>query len=159
MPIKIVRPFNTYGPRQSARAIIPTVITQLLSGNNTLKLGNIAPTRDFTFVKDTARGFYEIFKSQALYGEVTNIGMNHEISIEHLGILIAELMQKELHFETDKGRVRPDKSEVERLWCDNKKILEQTKWKPMYDLRTGLTETIRWITKYLDSYKPDLYIL
>ena len=157
LPVKIVRPFNTYGPRQSARAIIPTVITQLLSVKKQIKLGNLAPTRDLTFVKDTCKGFMEIFKSVKLFGEVTNIGMSSEISIGDLVNKIATLVGKKVEIITEEKRVRPDKSEVERLYCNNKKLIENTDWKPDYDLDKGLSETIDWIKNNLTSYKHDIY--
>lgn len=157
LPLKIVRPFNTYGPRQSARAIIPTVITQLLNGNEQIKLGNLAPTRDLTFVKDTCKGFLEIFKSDKLFGEITNIGMSSEISIGDLVNKIANLVGKEVEIITEEERVRPDKSEVERLYCSNKKLIENTNWKSDYDLDKGLSETIEWLKNNLTSYKHDIY--
>ena len=157
LPVKIVRPFNVYGPRQSARAIIPTVITQILSGRKTLKFGNLHPTRDLTFVKDTTSGFHEIFKSDKLFGEITNIGMNEEISIENLVKLIIELIGKKVKIKTDSQRLRPEKSEVERLYCDNSKILQNTSWQPKYTLKTGLIETIEWIKNNLYNFKPGIY--
>lgn len=157
LPVKIVRPFNTYGPRQSARAIIPTVITQLLNGNEQIKLGNLSPTRDLTFVKDTCKGFLEIFKSDKLFGEITNIGMSSEISIGDLVNKIATLAGKQVEILTEEERVRPDKSEVERLFCSNKKLIENTDWKPDYDLDKGLSETIEWLKNNLTNYKHDIY--
>lgn len=157
LPIKIVRPFNTYGPRQSARAIIPTVITQLLSGKENLSVGNLAPTRDLTFVKDTCRGFLEIFKSDKLFGEVTNIGMSEEISVGELIGKISELLSLKPKIEEDKLRVRPDNSEVERLLCNNSKLISNTNWKPDYSLEKGLLETIEWLKDNMNLYKPDIY--
>ena len=157
MPVKIVRPFNTYGPRQSARAIIPTIITQLLNGKTELDLGNTKPTRDLTYVKDTVNGFIEIFKSEDLIGSVTNIGMNEEISVEDLANTIAELLGIKISIKEDKQRVRPENSEVERLRCDNTKLMKYTEWKPQYDLTKGLNETISWIKENLNLYKPDIY--
>ena len=157
LPVKVVRPFNTYGPRQSARAIIPTVITQILSGAKTIKLGNLTPTRDLTFVKDTANGFFEIFKSDKLFGEVTNIGMNEEISMGDLTDLIAKTIGKEIEIISDTQRIRPGKSEVDRLMCNNTKITENTNWKPNYTLESGLKETIDWFRNHLELYKPDIY--
>ena len=157
LPVKIVRPFNTYGPRQSARAIIPTVITQILNGQTELKLGNLTPTRDLTFVKDAANAFLEISKSDKLFGEITNIGMNEEISIGDLVKLIAEIMNVEVNILSDDQRIRPDKSEVERLYCDNSKIIKTTNWKPGYNLKTGLAETIEWLKQNLALYKPEIY--
>jgi len=156
LPIKIVRPFNTYGPRQSARAIIPTVISQILNGQK-LKLGNLHPTRDLTFVKDTVKGFLEIYKSSNLFGEITNIGMNKEISICDLVNYIARLMNVETEVEKDSDRIRTDKSEVERLFCDNGRILKYTNWKPEYSLQEGLSITIEWIKQNINSFKPLIY--
>jgi len=157
LPVKIVRPFNIYGPRQSARAIIPTVISQLLNGQRGLSLGNIHPTRDFTFVKDAVDGFIDIGKSDKLFGEITNIGMNKEISISDLVRLITDLMDTKSDLLKEDERVRPDKSEVERLLCDNSKILGHTRWNPRYTLRTGLLETIQWLTENSRIYKPEIY--
>lgn len=157
LPIKIVRPFNTYGPRQSARAIIPTVITQILNGQKQIKLGNLQPTRDLTYVKDTVNGFIEIFKSKNLYGEITNIGMGEEISMGNLVKLIAELMESDVLIMGDSQRVRPNNSEVDRLMCSNTKLINYTNWKPEYNLSKGLLETINWIKGNLNFYKPELY--
>jgi NAD dependent epimerase/dehydratase len=157
LPVKIVRPFNTYGPRQSARAIIPTVISQILNGQTSLKLGNLSPTRDLTFVKDTANGFLEIANADGLYGEITNIGMSEEITIGNLVQLIADLIGKKVEIISDEQRIRPDKSEVERLFCNNTKIQANTLWKPNYTLKSGLTETISWISNNLNYFKSDIY--
>lgn len=157
LPVMIVRPFNTYGPRQSARAVIPTILTQILNNNYSIKLGNIKPTRDLTFVKDTVSGFLEIAKSDILIGNVTNIGMNSEISIAKLVELISEIMNVKISIESDTQRVRPEKSEVERLYCDNAKLLQFTDWKPKYDIRSGLIETIEWLRNNLDFYKSNIY--
>ncbi|MFA5044468.1 MAG: NAD-dependent 4,6-dehydratase LegB [Paludibacter sp.] len=157
LPVKIVRPFNTFGPRQSARAIIPTVISQILNGETTLKLGNLSPTRDLTFVKDTANGFYEIAKAEGLFGEITNIGMSEEITIGNLVQLIADLIGTKVEIISDEQRIRPDKSEVERLYCNNSKIKEYTSWNPDYTLETGLKETIEWIRNNMSYFKPNIY--
>lgn len=157
LPVKIVRPFNVYGPRQSARSIIPTIITQILSGQKILKLGNLHPTRDFTFVGDTAKGFIEIAKSDELFGEITNIGMNEEISMEDLVNLIARLMDVKIKIERQESRARPPKSEVERLCCENSKILKYTNWKPEYNLEEGLLLTIKWMKQNMKYYKPKIY--
>jgi NAD dependent epimerase/dehydratase len=157
LPVKIVRPFNTYGPRQSARAIIPTIISQALSNKKEIKLGNLSPTRDLTFVKDTVRGFLEISKAEKLNGHATNIGMNEEISIGKLVDLISNIMNCEIIPKADNQRVRPEKSEVERLWCDNSKIIKNTSWKPEYTLEAGLSETIKWMQKNTSLYKSDIY--
>ena len=157
LPVKIVRPFNTYGPRQSARAIIPTVISQILSGKEELKLGNLTPTRDLTFVKDTANGFYEIAKADGLFGEITNIGMSEEITIGNLVQMIADLIGTKVEIISDEQRIRPDKSEVERLFCDNSKIKANTAWTPNYNLESGLKETIEWIRNNQSYFKSDIY--
>ena len=157
LPVKIVRPFNTYGPRQSARAIIPTVISQILSGKDKLKLGNLTPTRDLTFVKDTANGFYEIAKADGLFGEITNIGMSEEITIGNLVQMIADLIGTKVEIISDEQRIRPDKSEVERLFCDNSKIKANTAWAPNYNLESGLKETIEWIRNNQSYFKSDIY--
>lgn len=157
LPVKIVRPFNTYGPRQSARAIIPTIITQIMSGVETINLGNLTPTRDLTFVEDTALGFVNIYKTEKLFGEFTNIGMNEEISIKDLITLISEIMGKKIIVHTEEQRMRPENSEVERLMCNNSKIMQHTNWKPNYTLRSGLIKTIEWLEKYKERYKSHLY--
>lgn len=157
LPVWVVRPFNTYGPRQSARAFIPTVISQMLSGKETLRLGNLSPTRDLTFAKDTAAGFLAIAASDALKGSATNIGMNAEITMGALLEKIAALTGTEARVETEEQRLRPDKSEVERLWCDNARLLAHTSWKPEYTLDAGLRETIEWVRGNLGAYKPDAY--
>lgn len=157
MPVKIVRPFNTYGPRQSARAIIPTVISQILAGKTELNLGNLSPTRDLTFVADTVNGFFSIFNADACLGTATNIGMNQEISVKNLVHLIAKLLNREISIKSDDNRIRTEKSEVERLWCDNSIIRLATGWSPHYTLELGLTETIEFIKRNLNKYKPDIY--
>lgn len=157
LPIKIVRPFNTYGPRQSARAIIPTVISQILSGKTELNLGNLTPTRDLTFVKDTANGFLQIALADGLFGEITNIGMSEEITIGDLVKLIAKQIGTEVEIRSDEQRIRPDKSEVERLFCNNSKIIANTQWKPNYTLESGLIETIEWIKNNLSYFKTNIY--
>jgi len=157
LPVKIVRPFNTYGPRQSARAIVPAIICQILSGEKVLLLGNVYPTRDLTFVKDTARGFLEIFRADVLLGEVTNIGMNEETSVGDLAALIARIMEVQVEVHTDKQRVRPELSEVERLRCDNGKLVALTGWKARYNLQQGLEETIRSVREHANLYKSELY--
>jgi NAD dependent epimerase/dehydratase len=157
MPVKIARPFNTYGPRQSARAIIPTIISQLLNGKTELNLGNTKPTRDLTYVQDTVTGFIKIFNCEDLIGSVTNIGMNEEISVIDLAKKIAELLKIEISILEDKQRVRPENSEVERLRCDNSKLLKFTGWKSQYDLKKGLQETISWIENNLEIFKHNIY--
>ena len=157
LPIKIVRPFNIYGPRQSARAVIPSICIQILNGINKIKLGNITTTRDLTFVKDTVNGFVEISKQEKLNGESTNIGMNNEISIKDLVYKISQIMNRKIEIITDQDRIRPEKSEVSRLVCDNTKITNLTNWKPKYNLEQGLKETIDWIEKNKKLFKFEIY--
>lgn len=157
MPITIVRPFNTYGPRQSARAVIPTIITQLLAGKEEIKLGSLTPTRDFNYVKDTARGFVEIAKARETIGQELNIATQNEISIEKLAKELIKQINPKAKIVTDEERIRPDKSEVDRLLGSNKKIKELTNWEPKYTFEEGLTETIEWLKKNLDQYKTDIY--
>ena len=159
LPLKIVRPFNTYGPRQSARAVIPTIISQMLNGEKSIELGNITPTRDLTYVLDTCDGFLDVFKSEALFGEVTNIGMNSEISISDLVGLIASKMNIDITIESSKERTRPGNSEVERLVCDNSKLLKYTTWQPEYTLERGISKVIEWIKTpdNLELYKAGQY--
>lgn len=162
-PVSIIRPFNTYGPRQSARAIIPTVITQIASGKKTIKLGALHPTRDFNYVMDTVRGFIAAMESDRSIGEVINIGCNYEISIGETVQLIGTLMGTSIEIETDQVRIRPEKSEVERLWADNAKAKRLLNWEPLYGskegLKRGLTETIAWFSdrENLKLYKADSY--
>jgi NAD dependent epimerase/dehydratase len=144
LPVKVVRPFNTYGPRQSPRAIIPTIILQLLAGSARLRIGNLSPTRDFTYVTDTANGFMAIAESAECTGTVTNIGMNTEVSVGDLVDMISGLMGVAADVETEGSRVRPNASEVFRLRCDNTKILSLTHWRPENDLLTGLAKTVDW---------------
>jgi dTDP-glucose 4,6-dehydratase len=148
LPVTVVRPFNTYGPRQSPRAVIPATITQIASGTSTLKLGALHPTRDFNYVADTARGFIAAAESDAANGEVVNIASNFEVSIGDTVKLIAEIMNANIKIEEDKTRIRPTKSEVERLWGENSKAKRLLGWEPQYagrdGLRRGLQETINW---------------
>lgn len=157
LPVKIVRPFNTYGPRQSARAIIPSIIAQVVRGKKQIQMGSTTPTRDFTFVKDTVKGFLEIYKSDKLFGQATNIGMGEEISILDLINLIADMMGVKLDIITEKQRVRPVNSEVERLFCDHSKLCSQTGWQPEYTLKEGLAETIEWISANQAHFDQDVY--
>jgi NAD dependent epimerase/dehydratase len=157
LPLKIVRPFNTYGPRQSARAIIPAIISQCISKTNEIKLGSLNPTRDLTYVKDTCAGFIEIYKSEKLFGEITNIGMNSEISMGDLVDKIIENFNMDFTIVDDVKRVRPKSSEVERLVCNNNKLLEDTAWKPKYNLESGLKETIKWFHENSHLFKNDIY--
>ena len=159
LPVTIVRPFNTYGPRQSARAVIPTIITQLLNGYQEIKLGSLTPTRDFNYVKDTVNGFYEIFKSDKTIGEEINIATQKEISIGELAKEIIEQINPNTKIICEEERLRPEKSEVNRLLGCNKKILELTDWTPKYSLQQGIQETITWIKENLKSYKADIYNL
>lgn len=159
VPVAIVRPFNTYGPRQSVRAVIPTIITQLLNGNKEIKLGVLHPTRDLLYVKDTARGFLEIAKSDKTLGQDVNICTNSEISIGDLAETIILLINPEAKIVTDKSRFRPKNSEVERLYGDNSKILELTNWTNQHTLTQGLEKTIEWFSKpeNLANYKANIY--
>ncbi len=159
LPVTIVRPFNTYGPRQSARAVIPTIITQLLSGYTEIKLGALSPTRDLLFVKDTARGFAEIAKCETLIGEEVNLATQNEISIGDLAQTIIDLINPDARIITDEERLRPQKSEVERLLGANQKIMQHTSWKPQFTVKEGLAETIKWFREdaNLKRYKADIY--
>jgi dTDP-glucose 4,6-dehydratase len=165
LPVVIVRPFNTFGPRQSARAVIPTVITQIANGNSEIRLGSISPTRDFSYVNDTVNGFIAAVESVGAFGEVVNLGNNFEISIRDTAKLIAECMNKEVNFVTDEIRLRPENSEVERLWADNSKAKNVFDWEPKYQgyegLKVGLLETIEWFTNpnNLKMYKSGIYNL
>jgi len=156
-PIKIVRPFNTYGPRQSARAVIPTIIAHLLDGKTDIEIGSLSPTRDFTFVKDTCMGFIKINQSDSLFGQVTNIGMDKEISIGDLVERIGSLMNININVISDKNRIRPTNSEVERLRCDNSKLLKFTNWEPEFTLKSGLKETIDWLESNMHLYNSFNY--
>ena len=146
-PVTIVRPFNAYGPRQSARAIIPTIITQLIGRSGNIKLGSVAPTRDLNFVKDTAHGFVLAARSEKALGEVVNLGSNSEISVGDLAHKIGSLLGKEVVIEGREERIRPEKSEVERLLADNRKAKDLLGWQPSFDLESGLKETIAWFLK------------
>jgi len=159
MPITIVRPFNTYGPRQSARAIIPTIITQLLNGFEEIKLGDFTPTRDLLYVKDTAKGFVEIAKSTSLIGHECNIATNSEVSMQKMADTLLELINPKAKIVQDESRLRPEKSEVFRLFGDNSKILEHTNWKVEHTLEQGLQETINWFNdpENLRQYKAGIY--
>jgi NAD dependent epimerase/dehydratase len=163
LPVVIARPFNTYGPRQSSRAVIPAIITQIASGHRQIKLGAVSPTRDFSFVQDTVDAFIATMDSDVGLGEVVNFGSNFEISIGDTAQLIAETMNAEIEIITDEARLRPEKSEVERLWADNKKAKQLFGWEPSYAGRKGfgrgLSKTVEWFTqsKNLGSYKADIY--
>jgi dTDP-glucose 4,6-dehydratase len=157
LPLTIVRPFNTYGPRQSARAVIPAIITQLLAGRNELKLGALDPTRDFNYVKDTVAGFIKIAQSEKCIGKDVNIATGKEISIGELARELIEQINPNAGLVCDQQRLRPEKSEVNRLLGGNKKIKDLTAWQPGYSLQQGLAETVSWIRKNLHYYKTDRY--
>ncbi len=159
LPVTILRPFNTYGPRQSARAVIPTVITQIAAGQKTIKLGSLHPTRDFSYVSDTVNGFIAVSKSNNTYGEFINCGSNYEISIGDTVKLIADIMDVDVEIISDEVRLRPGKSEVERLWCDSSKLKKLTGFKPSVSLRDGLEKTIQWFLEpnNLTQYKAEIY--
>jgi len=159
LPITVARPFNTYGPRQSARAIIPTIITQIANGEKKIKLGDLTPTRDFNYVEDTCRGFIALAEEDKTIGETVNIGSNFEISISDTLDIIKEIMQSDVEFVSDEQRIRPEKSEVFRLWCDNTKIEKLTGFKAQFDLKQGLQKTVEWITMpdHLKTYKSEIY--
>ena len=159
LPLSIIRPFNTYGPRQSARAVIPTIITQIASGKKEIRLGDTSPTRDFNYVEDCCRGFIMIAESDKTIGETINIGSNSEISISDKLVLIKELMSSDVTFRNDEQRNRPKNSEVFRLWCDNKKIKNLVGYKPQVNFKDGLKKTIDWITQpeNLKMYKSEIY--
>ena len=165
LPVVILRPFNTYGPRQSARAVIPTIITQIANGQKEIKLGAISPTRDFNYVKDTVDGFVATLNSKNGLGEVINLGSNFEISIKETAELIAEIMGVTISIAQDGDRLRPANSEVERLWADNSKAKEILNWKPRFagrdGLKSGLEETIAWFSQpeNLSGYKSGIYNL
>lgn len=158
-PVVVVRPFNTFGPRQSARAIIPTIITQILGGQKHIKLGSLHPTRDFTFVKDTAMAFISSAISDNVTGEVINFGSNYEITVGDLVDKIRSYMNSDIEVLTDDIRKRPEKSEVERLWAANEKAFRLTGWKPEYSLDDGLKSTIDWFSEEsnLKRYKINIY--
>jgi len=162
-PVATIRPFNTYGPRQSARAVIPTIITQIANGKRKIKLGSVTPTRDFNYVKDTVNGFIAVAESNNSVGQVINIGSNYEISVGDTAKLIAEVMGVNIEIETDEQRLRPEKSEVERLWAANAKAKKLLGWVPGYGghdgFKRGLKETIEWFTNQenLKKYKADVY--
>ncbi len=159
LPATIVRPFNTYGPRQSARAVIPTIITQLLSGYTEIKLGSLTPTRDFNFVKDTVNGFIKIYESDKTIGEEINIATQKEISIGDMAEELIKQINPNAKIVCDEQRKRPENSEVNRLLGCNKKIMELTDWKPEYTFEQGLAATIEFLRENLDRYKPDIYNL
>ena len=159
LPVSIVRPFNTYGPRQSARAVIPTIISQLLSGKEEIKLGSLTPTRDFNYVKDTAAGFIAIAESDKTIGEEINIATQQEISIGELADEIIRQINPKARIICDEQRLRPEKSEVNRLLGANEKIKRLTDWKMQYTFEQGIRETIEWMKLHLGAYKSDIYNL
>lgn len=159
LPVTVARPFNTYGPRQSARAVIPTIISQIAKGMKQIQLGDLTPTRDFNYVSDTCRGFLALARCDEAIGETVNIGSNFEISVGDTLNLIRELMNSDVEFLSDTQRLRPGKSEVFRLWCDNAKIRALTGFAPEYGIREGLQATVDWFTRpeNLAKYKADIY--
>ena len=159
LPLVIARPFNTYGPRQSARAIIPTIITQIAAGNTQIKLGDLSPTRDFNFVEDTAAGFIALGETEGIEGREINIATGTEISMADMFAMIARLMGREVDEVTDPERLRPAKSEVNRLCGDNTLITSLTDWRPRHTIEEGLAKTIEWfcLPENLAKYKPDIY--
>lgn len=157
LPVSIVRPFNTFGPRQSARAVIPTIISQLLAGKEQIKLGSLTPTRDFNYVKDTANGFLAIARSDQTIGEEINIATQREISIGDLAKEIIGQINPKAQIICEEERLRPEKSEVNRLLGSNEKIRRLTDWEPKYTFAEGIQETIRWIGDHMEAYKPDIY--
>ena len=157
LPVTIVRPFNTYGPRQSARAVIPTIITQLLAGKAEIKLGSLTPTRDFNYVKDTANGFYKIYQSDQTIGEEINIATQQEVSISDLAKELIRQIKPDAQIVCDAQRLRPENSEVNRLLGCNRKIMQMTDWRPQYTLAQGLAETISFLQANLQKYKVDIY--
>ena len=157
LPVSIVRPFNTFGPRQSARAVIPTIISQLLSGSETIRLGALTPTRDFNYVKDTVNGFYQIYKSDKTIGQEINIATQREISIGELANELIRQINPSARVICDEQRLRPEKSEVNRLLGSNEKIRMLTDWRPAYTFEEGLSATIAFLRDNLDRYKPEIY--
>lgn len=156
MPIAIIRPFNTYGPRQSARAVIPTIISQALTKEQIL-LGSLYPTRDYTYVDDVVEAFIKVAESSSSIGEVINIGSNFEISIGDIAAKVLSMVGKNKQIVTDPRRMRPEQSEVERLWCDNSKARKLLGWEPKLNFDEGLSRTIKWISDHLSLYKPEVY--
>lgn len=157
LPVTVIRPFNTFGPRQSARAIIPTILSQALAGRTTLRLGSLSPTRDFNYVKDTVEGFLAVGFCKEAVGQVVNVGSGREVSIGELVRVVGGTLGVSLAVEEDPQRVRPAASEVERLLCDNRKVRELTTWKPRYTLEEGLRETVAWMKEHLVGYKAERY--
>jgi len=159
LPVSIIRPFNTFGPRQSARAVIPTVISQVTNGAKTLLLGALSPVRDWTYVKDTVQGFIALAASGNSMGQVTNIGRGEGVSVGDMAALILDLCRSNALIELDPERLRPEKSEVLELICDNRKAFQNLGWRPKYSLKKGLEETIEWVRRNADRYKSAMYNL
>jgi dTDP-glucose 4,6-dehydratase len=163
LAVAVIRPFNTFGPRQSARAVLPTIITQIASGKNEIRLGNLTATRDFCYVKDTVAGFIAVMRSERAVGEVVNVGSDFEVSIGDAADIIAELMGRKISIRVDEERLRPDASEVERLWAATEKAKALTDWRPQYagreGFQRGLAETIAWFKdpRNLAGYDPSRY--
>jgi nucleoside-diphosphate-sugar epimerase len=159
LPLTTARPFNTYGPRQSARAVIPTIISQLANGVKSIKLGDVTPTRDFNYVTDTCRGFLALGENDSTVGQTVNIGSNFEISVGDTFNLIKKIMNSDANFELDENRIRPEKSEVHRLWCDNSLIKSLTEYVPQVSIEEGLAKTIEWFLNKdnLKKYKANIY--
>jgi NAD dependent epimerase/dehydratase len=157
LPVVIARPFNTYGPRQTARAVIPTIAAQLLSGADVLKLGSLEPTRDFNYVTDTAAGMLALALCSDAEGQVVNIGSGEEWSIKQTVELLCDILHRNVRLETDAARIRPDSSEVQRLLADNRRILDLTGWRSQVRFRDGLERTVRWIEKNLHHFSPEVY--
>ena len=157
MPIKIVRPFNVFGPRQSPRAVIPSIIIQALNNKNKIKLGNTVPSRDYTFVTDTCEAFYKVFKSKKIFGQILNIGTNKEFKIKDIALKVFKKLDVNPKIVQDTNRVRSDKSEVKRLLCDNKKILKSIGWKPKVSFDEGLSQTINWYETNQDIFDYEIY--
>lgn len=159
LPLTIARPFNTYGPRQSARAVIPSIIIQIAKGKKSLKIGNLQPTRDFSYVEDTCRGLILLVQHDKTIGKTVNIGSNNEISIKDTFKIIKEKMNSDIKLEKDPERFRPENSEVDRLWCDNTKLKNLTGFESKYSIQLGLDKTIEWFSKpeNIRKYKADIY--
>jgi NAD dependent epimerase/dehydratase len=159
LPVVVLRPFNTYGPRQSARAVLPTILTQILSGRKTIALGNVAPRRDLTFVTDTARAFVAALDQKGIDGEVIHFGQGAAVSVQELAELCFHVLKKRVRVATAGGRVRPNKSEVDLLLCDASKAQERLGWKPLVSLEEGIRQTAAYVRKNLSAYRPDEYTL
>ena len=157
LPIKIIRPFNIYGPRQSSRAVIPSIIIQALNNKKEIKLGNIAPSRDFTYVADTCNAFLDILKIKNFFGNTLNVGSNNEYTIKDIAKKILIKLNSKASIKKEVRRVRSTKSEVVSLVCDNSKILKHTNWKPKIRIDEGLDKTITWFNDFKDFYKHDIY--